>query len=131
MTIEGVEFFLKHTAVRPSCVNAVLESKIQSIFIITIATTMIVALMIILVLDWQSPLRFIIIIIMIVIIIMTDVQYLRWYPVNAHIVLDQKSPLGLWFVSLLCRTFRWRAVSDLAKRVVFWHRSSANSFSIK
>ena len=93
---------------------------------------MIVALMIILVLDWQSPLRFIIIIIMIVIIIiMTDVQYLRWYPVNAHIVLDQKSPLGLRFISLFCRTLRWRAVSDLAKRVVFWHRSSANNFSIK
>ena len=33
MTMEGVEFFLKHTAVRPSCVNAVLRPKIQFIFI--------------------------------------------------------------------------------------------------
>lgn len=48
---------------------------------------------------------------------------LRWYPVNTDIVLDEKSPLWLWLVSLLCRTLRWRVVSDLAKRVLFWHPS--------
>ena len=48
---------------------------------------------------------------------------LRWYPVNTDIVLDEKSPLWLWLVSLLCRTLRWRVVSDLAKRVLLWHLS--------